>query len=556
MSGMETERIWHSIKELSKDRPQLWRMLQQMQRLYDAQFLKELNKEKPKFVPTKKPPTVPQAEYDELKKQYDEALEKLKEIDELKDQLAKANKEIAKLKKQLVGDAPPECDKCAELRDQLALARGECAKAEEEARMNARLRQNLEKDLGDVKKELTTLASESMRKIEDLGQALASAQEELKKAKEQLEKEREQWQAKLKAEQQARQKSEQAIKAQMAAMEQKVKDLDAKIQQLDEENANLKSERASLIAEKEALMSDNQSLRAASSRPVSPEPTNNKELDDLRRSSALEKAQFEKQIKGLKDELDALRRQLAAANEKADAAEARARAAAAGAKTPPPKQEPVEKGVKIKRDPKDIQRIKELEDENSQLKIALEEMRCRLEKLMALAEADGDGEKVGSLLQRAGLSDAMGQRPLRNVFLRLYEDALRRHALYREMQAKRGHVGTPVDIYQLPSSTHFLQGFPESAYPAPSTLHVRGTGHDGKKPPGVSHASWKAYNAAEERLGDLVDEVTTQRPSTGMSVTGTPLTPLGQSDRILLPPMTGPGSRPGSMGKTASAPGL
>lgn len=544
MSGMETERIWHSIKELSKDRPQLWRMLQQMQRLYDQQFLKELNREKPKFVPTQKPKGPSQAEYDELKQKYEEAAAKLKDMEELKEQLAKANKEINRLKKMLnAGDKPVECETCAELKDQLAHARDAQTKAEEEARMNARLRQNLEKDLADVKKELATLAQESMRKIEDLGQALAAAQDEAKRAKQTLEQEREQWQAKLRAEQQARAKSEQALKAQMAALEQKLKEKDAALAQMDEENASLRSERASLLAEKEALLSDNESLRA-SSRPVSPEAIDNKALDELRRMSALETAKYEKQIKGLQAEIEALKRQLAAAKEQAEAAEARAKAAAAGQKAPPPppKQEAAP-GVKIKRDPKDIQRIKELEDENNQLKIALEEMRCRLEKLMALAEADGDGDKIGSLLQRAGLSDAMGMRPLRNVFLRLYEDALRRHALYKELQAKRGHTGTPVDIYQLPSSTHFLQGFPDSAFPAPSTLHVRGTGQDGKKPPGVSYASWKAYHAAEERLGGLVDEVATQRSELGLgiSVHGTPL-----GDRVTLP----------GIGKTASAPGL
>lgn len=74
-------------------------------------------------------------------------------------------------------------------------------------------------------------------------------------------------------------------------------------------------------------------------------------------------------------------------------------------------------------------------------------MRARLEKMQALAEMQGAGKDIKDFLEKSGLAGLMGNRPLRNVFLRLYEDALRRMRQYSEMLEMLKLEGRgPVDL--------------------------------------------------------------------------------------------------------------
>ena len=68
--------------------------------------------------------------------------------------------------------------------------------------------------------------------------------------------------------------------------------------------------------------------------------------------------------------------------------------------------------------------------------MTIEELRARIEKLQELANmAAAGGEDMRKLLEAAGLGDIL-KGSLRNVFQRLYEDALRRMRKYAELLEK------------------------------------------------------------------------------------------------------------------------
>lgn len=77
----------------------------------------------------------------------------------------------------------------------------------------------------------------------------------------------------------------------------------------------------------------------------------------------------------------------------------------------------------------DSEEIKRLLAENQRLTVALEELRFRLQKLESLANSQGKGGDVRSLLMESGLDlgGSMQDWALRNVWERLYSDAIARH---------------------------------------------------------------------------------------------------------------------------------
>jgi len=108
-------------------------------------------------------------------------------------------------------------------------------------------------------------------------------------------------------------------------------------------------------------------------------------------------------------------------------------------------------------DPAMQARVEELEEENKQLKVAIEELRSRLEKLQALADMQGTGPGMKDFLEKSGLAGLLGNRPLRNVFFRLYADALRRMREYADLlEIAKTQGRGPVDVGH--SSSHFRTG--------------------------------------------------------------------------------------------------
>lgn len=77
----------------------------------------------------------------------------------------------------------------------------------------------------------------------------------------------------------------------------------------------------------------------------------------------------------------------------------------------------------------DSDEVAALKAENERLTVALEEMRYRLQKLESLAMAQGKGGDLRSLLMESGLDlgGSMQDWALRNVWERLYADAMARH---------------------------------------------------------------------------------------------------------------------------------
>jgi len=77
--------------------------------------------------------------------------------------------------------------------------------------------------------------------------------------------------------------------------------------------------------------------------------------------------------------------------------------------------------------------IKKLEEETQRLEQLIAELRRKLKELQALLEKAGLGNQVAELFQQAGLGDFLGGR---DVFERLYRDALRRMRTQAEVQAR------------------------------------------------------------------------------------------------------------------------
>lgn len=130
-------------------------------------------------------------------------------------------------------------------------------------------------------------------------------------------------------------------------------------------------------------------------------------------------------IQASKDAEAKLRMELETVKTEAATAKGEAQAAAAakthGAPPPPPKVDDRElKQLRVK--------CKEQEDEIARLVITLDELRKRIESIQAAALAAGPGaaSAIKEVMSAVGLKDMMEGKSLKNVFERLYEDAVQR----------------------------------------------------------------------------------------------------------------------------------